>query len=187
MPTSDADDGLPADDGDPDPVRVSGFDRTEAASVDLARWTDVATRTLVGESVTAGQLDLIFVDTDEMAELNETHMGHEGPTDVLSFPLDVEDDDFPALPADLGDDDDDNDNDDVMSLHLGDIVVCPAVAEKQAPEHCGSLDAELSLLIVHGVLHILGHDHVEPEETSAMQARERVHLAALGHTHPVAE
>jgi probable rRNA maturation factor len=63
-----------------------------------------------------------------------------------------------------------------MPLLLGDVVVCPSVAERQAPEHAGGYDDELALLVVHGVLHVLGHDHAEPEETAVMQARERALL-----------
>lgn len=194
MPNSEPGAGLPGDRAvtarstDPSPatdvpeaVNVSGFDRTDSGSVDLARWTEVANRTLIGESVTTGHVDLIFVEVDEMAELNQTHMGHEGPTDVLSFPLDTEDDDFPELPLDGSDDSVDG----PAPVHLGDVVVCPEVARRQAPQHCGSLEAELSLLIVHGVLHILGHDHVDPDETLIMQHRERVHLSSLGFAHPV--
>jgi probable rRNA maturation factor len=51
--------------------------------------------------------------------------------------------------------------------------VCPAVAARQAPEHAGSYDDEIALLVVHGVLHVLGMDHADPEETATMQARER--------------
>ena len=160
--------GADTADADPSPV-VSGFDRTDRRTVDVDRWTALARTTLVGEAVQRGQLDLIFVDPDEMAELNEAHMGHDGPTDVLSFPLDSEDDVL----------------DGPMPLHLGDVVVCPEVAERQAPEHCGTVDAELSLLVIHGVLHILGHDHAEPEETAVMQDRERHHLSVLGIAHPV--
>ena len=58
-------------------------------------------------------------------------------------------------------------------LLLGDVVVCPAVAERQAPDHGASYDDELALLVVHGVLHVLGHDHAEVDETARMQARER--------------
>ena len=166
MPTSQPE----ADPGDPAPV-VSGDDRTAQHTVDLDRWTDLARQTLLGESVARGHLDVIFVDPEEMAELNEAHMGHEGPTDVLSFPMDSEDD-----VLDMVDD---------MPLHLGDIVICPDVAAQQAPEHCGTVDAELSLLIIHGILHILGHDHVEPEETAVMQDRERHHLSSIGIAHPV--
>jgi probable rRNA maturation factor len=56
---------------------------------------------------------------------------------------------------------------------LGDVVVCPVVAQRQAPEHGVSADDELALLVVHGVLHLLDYDHVEPEETAAMRRREQ--------------
>ena len=67
--------------------------------------------------------------------------------------------------------------DELPSL-LGDVVVCPTVAARQAPEHAGpshdgSVDDEIALLVVHGILHVLGMDHAEPEETAAMQAKER--------------
>ena len=59
-----------------------------------------------------------------------------------------------------------------MPVLLGDVVVCPAVAADQAAAHAGTLDDELALLVVHGVLHVLGHDHAEPGETAVMRARE---------------
>ena len=64
---------------------------------------------------------------------------------------------------------------------LGDVVVCPAVAARQAPEHAGSYDDELALLVVHGVLHVLGMDHAEAGEAAAMQARERELLDRYHH------
>jgi probable rRNA maturation factor len=74
-----------------------------------------------------------------------------------------------------------------MPLLLGDVVVCPAVAQRQAPEHAGNLDDELALLVVHGVLHVLGYDHHEPEATAAMRARELTHLQAHHWVGPVPE
>jgi probable rRNA maturation factor len=62
-------------------------------------------------------------------------------------------------------------------LLLGDVVICPAVAARNAPTHAGTYDDELALLVVHGVLHVLGMDHAEPEEEAAMQAKERDLLA----------
>ena len=56
---------------------------------------------------------------------------------------------------------------------LGDVVICPAVAQRQAPEHAGNLDDELALLLVHGILHVMGRDHAEADEAEAMRARER--------------
>jgi probable rRNA maturation factor len=60
---------------------------------------------------------------------------------------------------------------------LGDIVICPSVAAANAPEHAGTLDDELALLVVHGVLHVLGHDHAEPDEAREMRAIEADLLA----------
>ena len=62
---------------------------------------------------------------------------------------------------------------DDIPLLLGDVVLCPAVAIAQAPSHAGTIDDELALLIVHGVLHIVGYDHAEPVERDRMQRRER--------------
>ena len=136
------------------------------------RWADIAHQTLEVEGVHFGHLDLFFVDVSVMSELNATHMGLEGPTDVLAFPMDTP-------PADHKSKDDVN-----LPVHLGDIVICPEVAIEQAPSHCGSLEAEFCLLTVHAVLHILGHDHVIDTERVAMQQRERVHLLSFGFRHP---
>ena len=62
---------------------------------------------------------------------------------------------------------------------IGDVVVCPGVAAAQAPEHGSTLDEELALLVVHGVLHLLNYDHAEPEETAKMKQRERELLAVF--------
>jgi hypothetical protein len=60
-----------------------------------------------------------------------------------------------------------------MPVLLGDIVICPAVAHRNAPEHAGSYDDELALLVVHGLLHLMGMDHAEDDEAEEMEARER--------------
>jgi probable rRNA maturation factor len=60
---------------------------------------------------------------------------------------------------------------------LGDVVICPAVAYRNAPEHAGTYDDEIALLVVHGLLHLLGLDHDEPDEAEAMEAKERELLA----------
>jgi probable rRNA maturation factor len=59
-----------------------------------------------------------------------------------------------------------------LPLLLGDVVICPSVAVAQAPSHAGTVDDELALLVVHGVLHVLGHDHQHPDEMARMRARE---------------
>ena len=108
-------------------------------------------------------------------------MDKEGPTDVLAFPIDdpIDAGRWPDSgstgpdrePPELGE----------LPLLLGDVVVCPAVAARQAPTHAGSYDDEIALLVVHGVLHVLGMDHAEPEEAAAMQARERELLDKFHH------
>lgn len=141
-------------------------DSQRELSVDTDRWGRLAADALVASGVRAGELNLLFVDEEEMTALNAEHMGIDGPTDVLSFPLDG------AAPADVGE------------PLIGDVVVCPSYAARQAPDHAGqdghdgSVDDELALLVVHGVLHVLGYDHAEEHETVVMRQRERELLAA---------
>lgn len=156
-------------------VTVVGADEQnaddDAVAVDVDRWCRLAGDVLRAEG-RAGELTLTFVDRDEITALNAEHIGKDGPTDVLSFPLDdahgeAADDDVPVL--------------------LGDVVVCPAVARDQAQEHAGTLDDEIALLVVHGVLHVLGHDHAEPHETAVMRRRELELLTAYHWSGPPPE
>ena len=165
---------------DPDPagtdeatVDVAVTDETADGLDRVDRWAAVARDTLRAEAIVGGRLDLVFVDTARIEALNREHLGGDGPTDVLAFPLDGPDVAQRAA-ASKG-----------APVHLGDVVICPEIARRQAPSHCGTFEAEMSLLIVHGVLHVLGHDHAEPDETRAMQERERVHLERHGYDHPV--
>lgn len=111
------------------------------------------------------ELSVLLVDIDYMAELNHRWMGGDGPTDVLAFPMDEGSVDHgPGENAIVG----------AEPALLGDIVLCPAVAAKQAATAGHSTPDELHLLTVHGVLHLLGYDHAEPEEERemfALQAR----------------
>jgi probable rRNA maturation factor len=141
-------------------VTIVVSDEQTDVDIDADRWADLAGAVLQAEGRT-GELTLTFVDRDEIAALNAEHMGEHGPTDVLSFPLDSIDDSTAAMPG---------------PVLLGDVVVCPAVASESAPTHAGTLDDELALLVVHGILHVLGHDHAEPQETHVMRERERVLL-----------
>ncbi|MCB0956619.1 MAG: rRNA maturation RNase YbeY [Ilumatobacter sp.] len=150
--------------------------------VDLPRWQALATQVLHAEGVRGlAELSLIFVNEAEITELNAEYMGKEGPTDVLSFPIDAVEADIVlhATPPSRGPDRSPPDPGD-MPLLLGDVVICPSVAAAQAPDHAGTVEDELALLVVHGVLHVLGYDHAEPDETAAMRARE---LALLQEFH----
>ncbi|HKH24607.1 MAG TPA: rRNA maturation RNase YbeY [Acidimicrobiales bacterium] len=163
-------------------VQVYGADEQHAAPVDVGRWVELAREVLLAEGVRGeAELSLLFVDEGTIVDLNRRFMEAEGPTDVLAFPIDdpVEAGRWPDAGT-AGPDREDPEPAD-LPLLLGDVVVCPAVAERQAPDHAGSYDDELALLVVHGVLHVLGHDHAEPDETAAMQARERDLLDRFHH------
>jgi probable rRNA maturation factor len=163
-------------------VQVFGADEQNAAPVDVDRWVRLARDVLVAEGVQGDvELSLLFVDEETIAELNARFMDADGPTDVLAFPIDdpVVAGRWPDASTSGPDREDPEPGD--LPLLLGDVVVCPAVAERQAPEHAGSYDDELALLVVHGVLHVLGHDHAEPDETAVMQARERALLDEFHH------
>ncbi len=155
-------------------------DEQDAVVVDVARWQTLARGVLATEGVRGHvEMSLLFIAPDDMAELNEQFMGKAGPTDVLAFPIDASEIEVASLPArSIGPDRAPADPGD-MPLLLGDVVVCPSIAAAQAPEHAGTVDDELALLVVHGILHVLGHDHAEPEETARMRARERELLELL--------
>ena len=135
-------------------------------------------------------LGLILSGDTELAELNAEHMGKDGPTDVLSFPL-LSPDAFPPHPGRAGDSSATGGASSGFPLppgsrpHLGDIVVSVERAIEQAGQGRGGQtgdvrwDArdELRLLVTHGTLHVCGWDHAEPDEEAAMRALERRLLA----------
>ncbi len=155
-------------------------DEQTPVSIDLDRWQRLALAVLLDEGVEGEcELSVLFVDEDTITDLNVRFMGSEGPTDVLSFPIDG-DGDPPGRWPDAGGPGPDRDDDieDELPLLLGDVVVCPSVAQRNAPTHAGSFDDEVALLVVHGILHLLGMDHADDAGRGAMQARERALLAA---------
>ena len=110
------------------------------------------------------ELCIKAVDEPTIAALNEQWMEKEGPTDVLAFPMDEL---RPGLV-----------NEEPEEGILGDLMLCPSVAERQATTAGHSTDAELELLTVHGILHLLGYDHAEPEEHAEMFGLQDELLAA---------
>ena len=140
--------------------QVVALDEQSTRSISTECWADLARSVLIAEGIGPEcELNLTFIDSDEMAELNHEHMGKVGPTDVLSFPFD--DDPEIAFPD--------------QPRLLGDVLICPEIVAKQAP---GKPDDEMALMVVHGVLHILGMDHMEPDEEVEMKAAEERHLSA---------
>lgn len=118
------------------------------------------------------QLSVSLVDTETMADLNGEYMAKEGPTDVLSFP--IEDFTHGVEVRDAND----------PPLLLGDIFICPAVVRANAEAAGVRFDDEMALMVVHGVLHLLGRDHVIEEEAEEMEQREREILAMVGRKRP---
>ena len=166
-------------------VEVYLSDEQHVVEIELERWEALAQAVLAEEGVRGeAELNVLFVDEDAIAELNEEFLGASGPTDVLAFPLDADLVDAADEHRRTGPDRAPLDPSDYPLL-LGDVVVCPAVAARNAPAHAGTLDDELALLIVHGILHVLGHDHAEPEETARMRQRELALLESL-HWHSAA-
>ena len=151
--------------GTGEPVVVVGADEQSDVAVDVDRWCGLAAAAL-RDCGRHGELTLTFVDRAEISDLNAQHLGKSGPTDVLSFPLDAGGESHQAP------------GDDSVPTLLGDVVICPDVARTQAPTHAGTLDDELALLVVHGVLHVLGYDHAEAGEAEAMRTRELELLVA---------
>jgi probable rRNA maturation factor len=144
--------------------------------VDGARWMTLAERVLTDIGVEGeAELSVLYLDEAQMAVLNHQFMGHDGPTDVLSFPIDGVPEPSTSGVTPPGRSPYDPDD---QPLLLGDVVICPAVADRQAEGHAGTYDDELALLLVHGILHLMGMDHAADDERMAMQARERELLAA---------
>ncbi|KAB8287407.1 16S rRNA maturation RNase YbeY [Bifidobacterium ramosum] len=107
---------------------------------------------------TQSDLTILFVDPEPIAELHERWMNLEGPTDVMSFPMDE------LRPGD---------GKTVMEGVLGDLVICPWVAAQQAAAAGHSTLEEMMLLTIHGILHLLGYDHVGPDQERQMFGLQR--------------
>ena len=130
--------------------------------IDEEKWRDLAIDTLQAEGVQTGELNLIFVDSQNIQQLNKTYLGKSEPTDVLAFPIDSFDISTTDTP-----------------LLLGDVVICPEKAMENAKAQNKTLEEEIALLVLHGVLHILGYDHAEPNEKAVMKKREKQLLSEL--------
>lgn len=141
---------MPAPMADDDQPPLIALDDRQDADVDLEGLITLARATLLGEAMADAELSISLVTEDEIAGLHERYLHEAGPTDVLSFPLDDE----------AGED---------GLRQLGDVVIAPAVAARNNPEDPA---AELRLLLVHGILHLLGHDHMDDRERAEMWARQ---------------
>jgi probable rRNA maturation factor len=107
------------------------------------------------------ELTIVLADDEKLQDLNLDFRGIDSPTDVLSFPANEPD-------PDTG------------TVYIGDVIVSVDRAQEQALAGGHSLQAELQLLIVHGVLHLLGHDHADPDQKNSMWAAQSIILSKLG-------
>ncbi len=125
----------------------------QALPVDEARVSDLARHALQAESLDdEAELSVLFVGKDHIKQLNKRFAGNDYPTDVLSFPM-MEDEENEE------------------GLLLGDVVVCPQVAEENARRMGHGLTKEIDTLLVHGTLHLLGYDHQGVEDRERMDRR----------------
>jgi probable rRNA maturation factor len=149
-----------------DPYPSITVDDEQAVPVDVSFLRTLAARALEVLAVPAdASLAVTLVDPTRMAELKEKALGDPAPTDVLAFPMDD-----PAHPM-------------PGPFVVGDVVICPEVAAEQARAAGHSLNDELALLLVHGILHCLGRDHATPAEEKAMFTEQAdVLLAVTGGT-----
>lgn len=124
----------------------------QAVAVDTDDLLDLARHVLAERGVPLDmELALLLVDEPTIAALNDEHLGKEGPTDVLAFPIDEPGETPPGVPS-----------------ILGDVVLCPTVAHAQAPRFGRTPHDEVRLLTVHGILHLLGMDHATPADEARM-------------------
>jgi probable rRNA maturation factor len=154
-------------------VEVFAADEQNDLPVDTLRWVRLAEAVLADEGVRSDtELSILFVDETSISDLNKRFLGKEGPTDVLAFPIDEEPSESGRSPDSGGSGPGFTGEPEEVPTLLGDVVICPKVAERNAPDHAGTYDDEMALLIVHGVLHLLGMDHMDDEEAAEMERRE---------------
>ncbi len=165
------------------PVDVFAADEQKDEPVDTVRWVRLAREVLEAELADQArqpgglrgdvELSMLFVDEHAIADLNDRFLGEDGPTDVLAFPMDEHlmeggrspdsGGTGPGVTQELGE----------APTMLGDVVLCPAVARRNAESASRTYEDELALLVVHGILHLLGMDHADADEAGVMQRRER--------------
>ena len=146
--------------------------------VAVERWSSLARSVLESEGIVRDtEVSLLFVDEDTISSLNQRFLDKEGPTDVLSFPIEDEAARSGRSPDEGGTGPGSIEADTGRLLLLGDVVICPAVAAGNAVEHGVTFDDEIALLVVHGILHLLGMDHLVEAEAERMELREQQLLA----------
>ena len=139
-------------------AKISIASPQEAVEIDRGRMREAARAVLEGEGITDHEISLAFVDNPTIHRLNREHLGHDEPTDVLSYPY----------------------SDAKAKKLSGELVIGAEVALAQAKERGHDVQAELALYVVHGVLHLCGYDDRNDDAAKEMREKERHYLAKLG-------
>jgi probable rRNA maturation factor len=139
-------------------VSVKVADQQQAVTLDRGRLREIARIVLEGEGIEAAKISLAFVDNATIHRLNRQFLDHDEPTDVLTFPL--------GGPG-------------AKTLE-GEVVIGAEVALAQSADRGHDVQAELSLYVIHGLLHLCGYDDTTPADARRMRDRERLHLHLLG-------
>lgn len=139
-------------------IGVSVASPQELVALDYQRLKECARAVLAGEGITASKVSLAFVDDATIAGLNKRFLDHDGPTDVITFPL-----------SGAG----------AKKLE-GEVVIGVEVAGREAADRGHEVTTELCLYVIHGCLHLCGYDDRTPKATAAMRRKERAYLAQLG-------
>jgi probable rRNA maturation factor len=140
-------------------IRVKIANQQEFVPLDWQKLRETATAVLEGEGITEAKVTLAFVDNPTIHRLNKQFLQHDEPTDVLSFPM----------------------SDPSAKLLEGDIVIGVEVAQSTAAERGHDVAAEMALYVIHGLLHLCGHDDHEDADRATMRERERMYLKLLGY------
>jgi probable rRNA maturation factor len=138
--------------------KVSIASPQEVVPIDRGFMRQLVRTVLEGEGVADAEISLAFVDNPTIHTLNKRYLDHDEPTDVLSFPL----------------------SEPNARRLAGELVIGVEVAQAVAQERGHDVQHELALYVIHGLLHLCGHDDKAPAKATAMRARERHYLAALG-------
>jgi probable rRNA maturation factor len=138
--------------------RISIASPQESVAIDRGRMREVARAVLEGENAPDAEISLAFVDNETIHRLNKRYLDHDEPTDVLSFPL----------------------SDANAKKLCGELVVGVEVAKAQAESRGHDVQAELALYVIHGILHLCGHDDESAPGAARMRERERHYLSKLG-------
>ena len=138
--------------------------------VDLEQLRRLAELVLSEEGYPAEtELTVLLVSEDEMAAYNERFLERSGPTDVLAFPVEE------LMPGVVPDQDSNG-----PPLIIGDVIVAPGYVGRQAEENDAAFEDEMALMVAHGILHLLGYDHIEDDDAELMERREAELLTLLG-------